>query len=1732
MIINHNTSALRAYNFLTRNEKTSSSLLGKIASGLRINQAADDAAGLAISEKMRSQIRGLSQAEKNVQDGVSLIQTAEGGLQESHTILQRMRELSVQAASDSLTSNDRLEIQKEIEQCKDQLNSIARQTNFNGKVLLDGSAAVVAHSSSDLVKVNVNGAILSRDQFGDIKSAEGTYRLDIKTQAGTGQVQGSNILTSRNDTLAEDIKLSPLGGEYSGLNAIQARGLMEGDYRIATRETPFGGISYSFDDGTETTNPVNDLGISTVSTSANPNIMPYGEYDLDIADQVPFMAEYANFADPAVPDIITGVHPTGMHDIDVNMDITSGQASCDAQTVELWNELTGTSQAAVVTKSNYNINMNTHFEVLGTDNRELLSSNVDAVTYYRSASGSTVDMNLSYRSQAGEQITAHTSYVTAANAQITLSDHNDPLKTVDVAVGGMTVDQVATALENAINALDGGNYANTDFTAVDLGSGQMRIEIVNNSGKMIDIIDSASNAAAELGIITGAGGLIDGGTISGASRDLNAAHIFDLGSKNIVSIASDIDAGLAAYNIDIMAVDLGGGLRQLQFNNNGVPRHTLQIDNAAPPSLESELNIGGIFLNPNGGSAVSNRVYHDHIINANVGDRHSDQIVNQLNNALQTALAGDDLAANNAVNPFIDHNNGDGTHSIWVDNAGASASFYDIRINDNINTTAADLGLNTHVVQRDDTDHTGAAIDFNRSLGTISSGSNIEEAFTAIQTWGFTHTTTWSNAANTPAYDGTHHNGQINIANNELGPTRREVVFLDSSGKDQLFGAGGDLSLAAGANANTQIWKARDRVQVQTCYTGVRNDGVFYSLQIRNDWWWEGDDGSTNPLTGAAILPFSSIYIPDNNAHSSELAGSWCWLTQAQAGANHDQIDLEVFDGLVGNVVPDVALHFNDGALDNNAAVLMPQLRSLPGNNFQVINHDIDFGTVSTQANAVRYSERYASGSFNHNAHAVYGNDTSYYFANGGDPSSYLQDVQVWPQEDDNVSLLFTVLSAGTPPVVQVEGKGYNRDGSVNDFGPLVISLTNGPISIGCIQFDSLQLGGGLSIDDKFVINVAARAGGGYHSDPPIHSDANIAVTGNPWTVGGSTMEYRFAEGAENGKSMDLLGYFVHPLNGGDNSVGVWTGSISLQGIAASGFTNNTVVGGSNAHLEINYNGTTDHRAAALLTGYYFQDSAKNEAVTHFLSELEYRADETQNASVMFEVIGSDQGTLILRGQAHIYDKNGNYRYAYDDYIRLGQNNPNLTLFNDGGADGLNFSQFNFADTSRLQAGDRFTLFISANAEPASSDADEIYLFNSTERRAIYPHNWRFNDGVLDQQDTELRTYQIDYNNGNVHEGIMNFDFADFHGGTTSGLLNALNTPRSIADTAVFSTRYHQRIDLAVAHHYTRLKDINEFWTASGCFLLESPQEISIMSGGQETKIMLNGDDEIVDVLDRINKAIYQSLDQGELLKPENRYKFASFVDSASISSDLEKVDGSLVIRSAATGSLGEISFTGNEELLNALGMSVIRAGSENQVDVELYDAHSGKLLNKFSTQSNFATTEVIDPHIELAFNSRLGLETTYDESREDFTWQEEKHTEVIVQLADNATKLQIGANRGQSTWLDLMDVSASALGVDKLSLITRAHTQQAINDIDQAIEKVSSIRSTLGAFQNRLEHTGNNLSVAGENLLSAESRIRDVDMAKAMSEFIKLNILNQLGTAMLSQANQNPQMVMQLLGK
>lgn len=243
MIINHNLNSMNAHRNMSFNTTQTGKAMEKLSSGLRINRAGDDAAGLAISEKMRGQIRGLDQATRNSQDGISMIQTAEGALNETHSILQRMRELSVQSATDTNTKDDRTKIQSEVNELAKEITRISNDTEFNTQNLMAGglsSTFQIGANASQNIKLSISamdasslgvaGQVLTQGTTTAVGGVTGVTSLGSGLTAQTYQLQTtataattSTAATSAAGTTGGANTIGTIGGSYTGANDAQLR---------------------------------------------------------------------------------------------------------------------------------------------------------------------------------------------------------------------------------------------------------------------------------------------------------------------------------------------------------------------------------------------------------------------------------------------------------------------------------------------------------------------------------------------------------------------------------------------------------------------------------------------------------------------------------------------------------------------------------------------------------------------------------------------------------------------------------------------------------------------------------------------------------------------------------------------------------------------------------------------------------------------------------------------------------------------------------------------------------------------------------------------------------------------------------------------------------------------------------------------------------------------------------------------------------------------------------------------------------------------------------------------------------------------------------------------------------------------------------------------------------------------------------------------------------------------
>ena len=214
MRINTNVAAMNTYSRLTAANAAKSNSLAKLSSGLRINKAGDDAAGLAISEKMKSQIGGLTQAKRNAQDGISLVQTAEGALNETHSILGRMRDLAVQGANDTLTAKDRESINKELTALHQEITRIAKTTEFNTKNLL---------GAADNAFTFQIGANETQTLTVTINAMDGKTLLVSDDTAFVIDSKASNVRKASGMISAIDKAIETVSNQRADLGAVQNR---------------------------------------------------------------------------------------------------------------------------------------------------------------------------------------------------------------------------------------------------------------------------------------------------------------------------------------------------------------------------------------------------------------------------------------------------------------------------------------------------------------------------------------------------------------------------------------------------------------------------------------------------------------------------------------------------------------------------------------------------------------------------------------------------------------------------------------------------------------------------------------------------------------------------------------------------------------------------------------------------------------------------------------------------------------------------------------------------------------------------------------------------------------------------------------------------------------------------------------------------------------------------------------------------------------------------------------------------------------------------------------------------------------------------------------------------------------------------------------------------------------------------------------------------------------------
>ncbi len=336
-----------------------------------------------------------------------------------------------------------------------------------------------------------------------------------------------------------------------------------------------------------------------------------------------------------------------------------------------------------------------------------------------------------------------------------------------------------------------------------------------------------------------------------------------------------------------------------------------------------------------------------------------------------------------------------------------------------------------------------------------------------------------------------------------------------------------------------------------------------------------------------------------------------------------------------------------------------------------------------------------------------------------------------------------------------------------------------------------------------------------------------------------------------------------------------------------------------------------------------------------------------------------------------------------------------------------------------------------------------------------------------------------------------------------------------------------------VASKYTKLSQLSQFTNADGRMVLDNTQEISIYAGnGKTAKVTLEGSDTIADLENKLTAALVDQLGMGADVTNTSattiNNNLVKFVETKGTGD--RAVAGTFVIQGAVLGDDSNLTFVGDEGVLNALGITQIQKASDSALNVRVQDAHTGAFIGEDTVTDGRLRNVIQGVDIDIIPSSAANI--TFDTASNTMKFLAKDKPEVAyLHIKDNSTVAAIGANEGQTLDISIGRLDTKSMGIDGVNVATFDDAQSSITKLDMALEQISKARATAGAQMNRLEYTINNLNTTRENMVAAESRIRDLDIAVASTNLAAQQVLMQSATAMLAQANQIPSYAMQLLG-
>ena len=385
-------------------------------------------------------------------------------------------------------------------------------------------------------------------------------------------------------------------------------------------------------------------------------------------------------------------------------------------------------------------------------------------------------------------------------------------------------------------------------------------------------------------------------------------------------------------------------------------------------------------------------------------------------------------------------------------------------------------------------------------------------------------------------------------------------------------------------------------------------------------------------------------------------------------------------------------------------------------------------------------------------------------------------------------------------------------------------------------------------------------------------------------------------------------------------------------------------------------------------------------------------------------------------------------------------------------------------------------------------------------------------NGIEETNDVTVHIVSLDPKTGYVSQGEMTLGFEEKVGGATQAGTTTINL----------------RGEGQAATSTTKLSELANFVDENGVELFANTQELTIYGNNSKVTIYLEGDDTLQDFVDKLTTAITKDLGMGSGLTEVDK-RLVNFNEVEGVGFGV--VPGTMILQSALTGKTGELSFTGNQKLMDALGLETVQESSQNLQTITAKDNLTGVVMGERVT-SNSRVTDVI-PGLDLIVDSRTGVDAVWNEGtgKIDFTPSNRlENKNLNIHVVDARTEIQVGTEKGEKLDVSLPALDTVALGIGNTNINTQDDAQRAITEIDNALTKVVSVRAKIGANINRLESTMNTLATAEENTVSSESRIRDTNIAKETTAMTAAQVAYQANISLLAQANQIPAIAMQLL--